>query len=180
MKDNLEKRVKELQGQFDIEEPNIGHFDRFEAKLARQATTDKSIKWNPNTWKWMAVAASIVLLVGLWFSNPTDQQGMQLAEVSSEMEDTQSFFVSTIQKELEEINLERNDDNKQVIENALTHLNELEKEYNQLTLELEDSNQDKRIIYAMINNFQQRIEILQTLLQQLDEIKSLKNELNQA
>ena len=180
MKDNLEKRFKELQGQFDIEEPTIGHFNRFEAKLARHSENKIDLKWNPKTWKWLAVAASVVLMVGLWLGSPTEQPGMQLAEVSPEMEDTQSFFVSTIEKELENINLQRDDSNKTIIDNALTHLEELEKEYNQLTLELDNSDQDKRIIYAMINNFQQRIEVLQTLLQQLDEINTLKSELSNA
>ena len=180
MKDNLENRFKELQGQFDLEEPNIGHFNRFEAKLARQVEQENDVRWNPNTWKWLAVAASVVLLVGLWFGSPTTELGMQLADVSPEMEETQSFFVSTIEKELQDINLQRDNNNKEIIDNALTHLKELEKEYNQLTLELENSDQDKRIIYAMINNFQQRIEVLQTLLQQLDEINTLKSELSNA
>ncbi len=180
MKDNLEKRFKELKGQFDLEEPSIGHFNRFEAKLARHSKQDNVVKWNPSTWKWLAVAASIVLLVGVWFGTPKNTPGMQLAEVSPEMEETQSFFVSTIEKELQDINLQRDDSNKEIIDNALIHLNKLEKEYDQLTLELENSDQDKRIIYAMINNFQQRIEVLQTLLQQLDEINTLKSELSNA
>ncbi len=53
-------------------------------------------------------------------------------------------------------------------------MNKLEENYILLTVELEKSNEDKRIIYAMISNYQQRIEVLQTLLQQLDEIKQIK------
>ena len=33
MKDNLEHKFKELENQFDLEEPTIGHFNRFESKL---------------------------------------------------------------------------------------------------------------------------------------------------
>ena len=51
MKDKLEQRFKELEGQFDIEEPKLGHFNRFEVKLTRQTT--KQSNWNPNTWKWL-------------------------------------------------------------------------------------------------------------------------------
>ena len=180
MKDNLEKRFVELHGQFDLEEPSIGHFNRFEARLARQSYQETTVKWNSKTWKWLAVAASVVLFVGVWFGTSDNTPGMQLADVSPEMEDTQSFFVSTITKELESINSQRDDSNKVIIDNALVHLEELEREYDQLTLELENSDQDKRIIYAMINNFQQRIEVLQNLLQQLDEINILKSELGNA
>ena len=181
MKDNLDKRFLELEGQFDIEEPTIGHFNRFEAKLSRQIEEDKTIKWNPTTWKWLSVAAAVLLTFGIWFgTSNNEEQGMQLAEVSPEMEEAQSFFVSTINKELESIKLERNDENTLIIDNALRHLEQLELDYNQLTLDLEHTDDDKRIIYAMINNFQQRIEVLQSLLLQLDEIKTMKSELNQA
>lgn len=179
MKDNLEKRFKELQGQFDIERPSVGHFNRFEAKLARQGEQSKTIRWNPNTWKWLAVAASVALLLMLFVGTLTQEPGMQLAEVSPEMEETQSFFVSTIQNKLENIDAQRSDENKEIIDNALAHLKILEEEYKQLTIELENSEQDKRIVYAIINNFQQRIEVLQTLLQQLDEINNIKSELTQ-
>lgn len=179
MKDNLEQRFKELQGQFDLEEPTIGHFDRFEAKLARKSEKSKVGQWNPKTWKWLAVAASIALLLTLFIGTPNQDPGMQLADISPEMEETQSFFISTIQNELETVDAQRTDENKEIIDNALEHLKILEEEYNQLTIELEHSEQDKRIVYAMINNFQQRIEVLQTLLQQLDEINNIKSELTQ-
>jgi len=180
MKDNLENKFKELQGQFDTDEPAIGHFDRFEARLAKEAKQTKEIKWNPATWRWLAVAASILLLIGFWLGNSSTEVGMELAEISPKMEETQSFFVSTIRKEIENINLQRNDSNKQIIDDAFNQLTELEKKYKELTLELEDSNEDQRIIYAMINNFQQRIVVLQTLLEQLEEIKNIQNELSQA
>lgn len=180
MKDNLENKIKDLQDQFDTEEPAIGHFDRFEARLAKEANQTTQIKWNPATWRWLAVAASILLLIGFWFGNTSTENGMQLAEVSPKMEETQSFFVSTIRKEIDNINLQRNDTNKQIIDDAFTQLDLLEKKYSELTLALEDSNEDQRIIYAMINNFQQRIVVLQTLLEQLEEIKNIQKELSEA
>ena len=172
MKDKLEQRFIELEGQFDTEEPTLGHFNRFEARLAQKDT--KQPKWNPRSWAWMAIAASIALLFGVWFGGYSSKQGLELADVSPQMEETQSFFVSTIRQEIENINLKRNDDNQQIIDDAFLQLNKLEENYKNLTVELDNSNKDKRIIYAMINNFQQRIEILQTLLQQLDELKQLK------
>ena len=176
MKDKLEQRFRELEGQFDIEEPNLGHFNRFEAKLAEKDT--KQHKWNPRSWAWIAIAASVALLFGVWFGGYTTKQGLELADVSPQMEETQSFFVSTIRQEIENINLKRNDDNQQIIDDAFLQLNKLEENYKNLTVELDNSNKDKRIIYAMINNFQQRIEVLQSLLQQLDEFEQL-NTINQ-
>ena len=176
MKDKFEQRFRELEGQFDIEEPKLGHFNRFEVKLTRQTT--KQSKWNPNTWKWLAIAASVALLFTLGLGNYSTKQGLELADVSPKMEETQSFFVSTIQQEIENINLKRNTNNQQIIDDAFVQLNKLEENYKKLTVELDDSNKDKRIIYAMISNFQQRIEVLQSLLQQLDELQQLKNNIN--
>lgn len=172
MKDKLEQRFRELEGQFDTEEPDFGHFNRFEAKLAKQES--KQPKWNPRSWTWIAIAASIALLFGVWFGGYSSKTGLELADVSPQMEETQSFFVSTIQNEIENINLKRNEDNQQIIDDAFIQLNKLEENYKNLTLELDNSNKDKRVIYAMINNFQQRIEVLQYLLQQLDELEQLK------
>jgi hypothetical protein len=173
MKDKLEQRFIELKGQFDTEEPKLGHFNRFEARLAQK--DKKQPKWNQKSWAWMAIAASFTLLFGIWFGGYSAKQGLELADVSPQMEETQSFFVSTIRQEIENINLKRSDDNQQIIDDAFLQLNKLEENYKNLTVELDNSNKDKRIIYAMINNFQQRIEVLQTLLLQLDELEQLKN-----
>ncbi len=172
MKDKLEQRFKELKEQFDTEEPSLGHLNRFESKLNNES--DKRIKWNPTTWTWLAVAASITLLIGIWFGGYSAKQGLELADVSPQMEETQNFFISTIKQEMEDINLKRTDENQQIIDDALEQLDTLEENYTLLTHELEKSNEDKRIIYAMISNYQQRIEVLQTLLQQLDEIQQIK------
>ena len=63
-------------------------------------------------------------------------------------------------------------ENKIIIEDAFVQLNILEKNYQKLTLELKESNEDKRVIYAMIANFQKRLEILQNLVDQLEDFKS--------
>lgn len=181
MKDNLEQNFKDLQNQFDVEEPTVGHLNRFEAKLARASEEKQSSKFNSKNWKWFSVASAVIVSIGLWFVKPSmSEQGMQLAEVSAEMKETQSFFVTTINKELSSIKKLRTSENTKIIDNALQRIAQLELDYKQLTLDLEDTADDKRIIYAMIANFQQRIDVLQLLLEQLDEIKILKSKVNQA
>ena len=173
MKDNLEQKFKDLRGQFDVEEPRLGHFDRFEVRLAKQPK--KRPVWNPKTWQWIVMAASVALLFGVWVGNYSAKPGLELADVSPKMEETQSFFMSTIQQEIEQINTKRTENNQQIIDDAFEQLKILEENYNKLTIELDNSGKDKRIIYAMIANFQQRIEVLQSLLRQLDEIQQLNN-----
>ncbi|MBG7629501.1 MAG: hypothetical protein IZT56_03630 [Bacteroidetes bacterium] len=177
MKDNLEHKFKELENQFDLEEPTIGHFDRFEAKL-----NNSTPKESKNIFKMVAsiaVAASVILFFGIWIGSEFSDKGMQLASVSTEMQETQSYFVSVIEKEMRTVEKERNTDTEKIISDGLNQLKKLENQYSELTLELKESNEDKRIIYAMISNFQQRIDVLQSLLLQIEEVKHLKTQNNE-
>jgi arginine decarboxylase-like protein len=169
MEDKLENRFKELVDQFDLEQPPIGHFERFEARL-------KPAKKRLTPIYYMAIAASIALLFGLWIGNSYSDSGMELAMISSEMEETQDYFLISIQKQLETIENERNEDSDEIINDSLEQIRKLEDEYNRLTLELSENSEDKRIIFAMISNFQQRIDVLQNLLTKIEDIKQLKTQ----
>lgn len=175
MKDNLDNIFKDLENQFDIEVPTIGHFNRFESKLNKVPVPKKSFK----LFSYVAVAASIILLFGIWIGTSFSNKGMELAGISSEMEETQSYFVSAIKTELETIEKERNKETEHLINDTLIQLNILKNQYKSLTLELKESTEDKRIIYAMISNFQQRIDILQNLLIKIEDVKQLKTQYNE-
>ncbi|MDP3312508.1 hypothetical protein [Lutibacter sp.] len=176
MNDNLDIILKKLENQFDIEEPAIGHFNRFEKKLnnARNTSNKKGFNKSPI----IAIAASLLLFIGIWIGKSLSNNGLELANVSSKMEETQSYFTATIKNELETIETKRNNDTEQLINDALIQLQKLETHYYNLTLELQESRNDKRIIYAMISNFQQRIELLQQLLIQIENVKQLKTQNN--
>ena len=167
MKDKLEDTFKDKN--FDYQEPNIGHFERFEAKLNQQNKgTKKVVK---TQWHWLAVAASILLFFGYWLGNQNVNNGLELADVSPKMEETQNFYLATIHNEIKQIESEKTPENQAIIDDAFVQLEMLENAYQKLTLELKESNQDKRVIYAMIANFQQRLEVLQNLMDQLEEFK---------
>ncbi|WP_456462754.1 hypothetical protein [Lutibacter sp.] len=176
MKDQLDEIVKHFENKFDIEEPTIGHFNRFKSKLNNAEIPNKKFRFKSSS---IAIAASIVLLIGVWIGAAFSNTRMELASISPEMEETQSYFLTTIKNELETIENKRNSDTEQLINDSLSQLKKLEKQYNTLTLELKESTEDKRIIYAMISNFQQRINVLQNLLIQIDIIKQLKIENNE-
>ncbi len=177
MEDKLNNRIEELKSQFDIAEPNVGHFDRFEAKLN---TANQDIKPTRNRlFYYIAVAASIVFFFGIWIGSSMQSKGMDLSEVSSEMEETQSYFVSIINNELQIVESKRNPINESIINDAINQIRKLESQYLTLTLELKESAEDKRIIYAMIANFQQRIEVLQNLLIQIENVQQLKHQKNE-
>lgn len=159
---------------FDIAEPTIGHFERFEKRVSKQEATYK-----PKNWKWLIMAASVVLIFGFWFGQNQSNQTLQLADVSPEMAETQNYFSTVIRTEIEKINTQKSPENSKLIDDAFLRLENLEEQYAHLSSELKESDSDKRVVFAMITNFQQRIEILQNLLTQLEEIKLIKTTTNE-
>lgn len=175
MQNNLEQIFKNLEGKLDIEEPNIGHFNRFETKL--QVPKKRKI-WAKLSL--ISAAASIILFFGIWLGNNLNKpKGIELASVSTKMEETQNYFLVNIKTELEKIQKEQATDTEKVILDALKQLKKLEINYSDLTFELKENRNDKRIIHAMINNFQQRIELLQNVLEEIEIIKQEKQKTNE-
>jgi len=164
------------KNKFDIYEPAEGHFDRFTERL--ELSTHNKRPSKERNLKWYLMAASIALVVSLWYNFKPDVAGYELADVSPEMKETQSYFTFVINNEINQINGQQNADNKFIIDNALTKVQSLEEAYEKLTIELKNSGFDKRIINAMIFNYQQRIEILQDLLNQINNFKNSKDETN--
>ena len=174
MKNNIEDFFKEKRQEFDTAEPNVGHFERFQARLDIAEKTPKKRGGTP--WYVLAVAASVLLIFGYWMGNYNQNsvnQGIELADVSPKMEETQNFYLATIQKEVNEIKLKKTTSNQKIIDDAFVQLELLETNYRKLTLELKESNADKRVIYAMITNFQSRLQVLQNLMDQLEEFEEL-------
>ncbi|MCF6296504.1 MAG: hypothetical protein L3J08_00725 [Flavobacteriaceae bacterium] len=169
MSKDLENIFKKSQNEFDFEEPNIGHFERFEARLKSYTKSKKSIKGVK--WYWLSAAASILLIFGFWLGNNKIQNNIELTDISPKMEETQNFYISAIQKEIEQIQKGRTPQNKKIIDDAFKQLDILEKNHQKLSIELKESNEDKRVIYAIITNFQMQIEVLQNLVEQLEEFK---------
>ena len=166
MKDNFDK----LFGKdFDIAEPTIGHFERFENRISKTGSKKKN-----KSWQWISIAASVVLLLGVWLGQNLQSDSLELADVSPKMEETQIYFASVIKTEIQKINIQKTPENQKMIADAFLRIDNLDTQYVKLTKELKESDADKRVIFAMISNFQQRIEILKNLLEQMDNLKQLK------
>lgn len=175
-KDNIEQLFERLEGQLSVQEPNKDHKARFLEKLQSVPQTKEVPVRKFNWWKPLAVAASIALIFMVTLTRNSQPEGRELAEVSPEMEQTQQFFTQTIEKELFEINKQATPETQAIVDDAIKRLKTLETDYDKLKNDLAASGQDKRVIYAMISNFQNRIDLLQQVLEHIDAIKKL-NEL---
>lgn len=175
-KDTLNELFDNLKGDFDINAPSHGHENRFLEKLnANQNIALKTKKQSGFNWKpFLAIAASIVICLGLFTTLNNEPEVMDLANVSPELSETQDFFTVTIENELKKLNKERSPITEAIITDALVQIKNLETEYKKLKLDLTESRNDQRIIYAMISNFQNRIDILNIVLEEIEDIKQLK------
>ncbi|MGB3773648.1 MAG: hypothetical protein WA951_00170 [Leeuwenhoekiella sp.] len=162
---------------WDLAEPEIGHKQRFLTKLEPKSKSKKiDLRY---WWKPLAVAASFLLLLVWSFQQNTGTDGKELAKVSPKMEETQDFFTAAIANELFKIKERRNPVNKRLIDDALAQLTVLETDYKKLEQDLAESGEDKRVIYAMITNFQTRIDLLQEVMKQLDNTHYLNTKQNE-
>ncbi|WP_439132711.1 hypothetical protein [Polaribacter sp.] len=162
------------ENDFDFQEPHFGHVERFERKLNHPKKTNKT------SWKWLSVAASVVLVIGFWLGSMHQKQQIELADVSPKMEEVQNYFATTIQTSLKTIESNRSLETETIIEEALDALEELEEEYTFFITELNIAENQTKVINAMIKNYQQRLKVLENVLQQIEHIKNpnfLNNEI---
>ena len=164
MEDKLHQFFSE--NNFDFQEPHSGHLERFERKLNGTRNNRKT------SWKWLSIAASVVLVLGFWLGSNHQKQQIDLATISPKMEEVQTYFVATINQELKTLEENRSLKTETIIENALEELEELEDSYTIFIQELTENGQQQKIINAMIKNYQQRLEILENVLKQIEQIKN--------
>jgi len=181
-KNTLENLFEDLKNEFDVEVPKDGHELRFLSKLKGEQT--KVVKLRPSklrSWKpYIAVAASVILCLSIFLVTQRAPEIKDLANVSPEMSETQEFFTTVLNQELVTLNNERSPETETMINDAMKRIDFLEKEYESLRADLTESGDDKRVIYAMITNFQNRIELLQNVLNQIEQVKQLKQNNNES
>ena len=176
-KNKIDELFQNLNGSFNINETPTGHQKRFLERLNEVETQSvKKLDW----WKPLSIAASIavIIAVGSIFLN-SDPIVTDLASVSPEMKQTQTFFTQTINQELQTLQSFNNPQAKELVDDALVQIEILENEYNRMINDLAESSNDKRVIYAMISNFQNRIDLLEQVIEKIEEIKTLKDYRNE-
>jgi len=174
--DKIENLFERLQGEIDIYETPDGHQKRFMDRLQKQEQKQKPVVWK----KVISIAAviAVIITIGSFMFN-TEVKAADLSSVSPEMEQTQSFFTTAINNEIQTLKGFNSPETEALINDALKQIEILEEKYQNLTVDLVDSGYDQRVIYAMINNFQKRIDLLENVNITVKEIKNLNNQNNE-
>ncbi len=163
-----------------------GHRDRFLERL-QAAQEDKKVvsidrdgkadghdDARRNPWFKWSLVAGLAILIGFAGFNMGTTPVNDLASVSPEMANAQDFFSNTITQELQKLELENNPETERLIVDTKTQLQELENNYNLLKADLKTSGNSRKVIAAMIQNFQNRIELLEAALDHIESLKQLK------
>lgn len=173
--DNIKELFKNFEHHFDDEIPEVGHQQRFLDKLnAMNSRSVETVQKRQSYKVLLSIAATVLLCFGLFMVLQNRMEVQDLASVSPELSQTQDFFTTAITAELNKIEAQRRPENEVLVSDALKQMDLLEKNYERLKIDLKESGNDKRVIYAMISNFQSRIDILENVLNSIDRLNEIK------
>ncbi|MFD2567931.1 hypothetical protein [Pseudotenacibaculum haliotis] len=184
----MPKDIRKMLENYPEESVNLSskHEHKFEAKLMKELHPEKSRK---RPVFWLSVAASLALLVTVGvqllyqkppITPPTTEETnkISLGKISPELNTIETYYTNSIKLELSQ--LEMTDENKELVDSYLNKIGELTKEYKTLTKELNTKGVNDQTIDALISNLQLRLQLLQRLKKQLNNLKELnasKNEI---
>jgi hypothetical protein len=177
-KDTIEELFTKIKGSVDFEEPNDGHHLRFfnklnESKGITALTHKKSKSWI----QIISIAAAVTLLftVGFFQLNTSSTIDEKVAEISPEASKTQFYFANLIEEQVKDLNSEKSPETERIINDTMIQLKKLELNYTEMEQDLLNGGNGKLILSAMITNFQTRIELLNEVMIQIENIKTIKN-----
>lgn len=165
---NLDELFKRYENQWDVQEINPNHQNNFLNKLTKK-------KPKKNYWFVTAIAASIVLMLGISVFYNTNEKQKEFRFASKETKQTDSIFSILIENELVKLKEKSSPENEQIVNDALKQMKVFDADYEKIIKEVQRNGESKQIIYAMISNLQTRISFLQTVIQRIEENEKLKN-----
>lgn len=173
--DRLEKTIKENRDVLDHAEPSAGHFDRFKSKLEDKRPRNRN-------WVTYLKAASIALLVTLstlWVyenmvKRPTASKGISLGEVSPEYREVEIYYTKMVESKYDEIDhfvFPEDSVQKKILKKELS---EMDRIYRNLQEELQDNPSNERLIHAMIDHYELKIDVMNQILEQLKQLNNFE------
>lgn len=172
---NIEDIIRQNKDFFEVAEPSEGHFERFNRKLEQRfhtITVKRSIV--PYLLR-AAVVTILVTLSSLWVWDNflrADNKRMTLSDVSPQYREVENYYmyqVNLMEGEIFSDALSANPEQREVLR---MEMNSMDSIYVQLQKELKANPNDERIINAMIEHYQTKLEVLTFIVEQLKSIRN--------
>ena len=187
MKEDIREKLKKFKDKDTMLSKQ--HALKFKDLLAQEMHQQKSKK---NHLKWLSIAASIVLLISIgiqWYPSKNTEKiteskqknlpskEITLGNISPEFQTIETYYTNSIKLELSQLDL--SEENREIVDEYLLKISELTKEYKLLTQELNTKGVNDTTIDALIRNLQLRLQLLQRLKKQLEQLKNLNTQNNE-
>jgi len=162
------------------------HQERFLEKLNQAMPVKKKTKFN-----WLQIAASLVVLLGLSFgafkyfqpsatiTSPNNVaatetvQTKTLGDVSPGLKKVEDYYLASINLELSKVKY--TPETKDIFDGYLEQINVLNKEYENLSIELTNNGPNELTVNALIDNLKYRLNLLYRLREKLNELNASNN-----
>jgi hypothetical protein len=174
----IEEIIKSNKEIWNSNEPSEDHFERFKVRLElrKQARTVKR-----SIVPYLLRAAVVTLLVtlsSLWtwdhFIRPESSR-MTLGQVSPQYREVENYYihqVNLMQDEIINTDIQSNPEQKVILLNEMKSMDSV---YVSLQKELKANPNDERIISAMIEHYQTKLEVMTFIVDQLKAIRNNNN-----
>lgn len=154
---SIDKQFKQL-GKQTLPPPLEGHQLRFQRKLQQQ---NKPIV---KMMTWISIAAIIAVIIGL--------SSASLENQTSSSHELTHFYEAQIDHQLQVLEMSYEEHYAVPFQDIRKQLSFLDEDYQSLQQQFDENHQHPLILKAMIDNLQQRLDILNELENKLNELKT--------
>lgn len=165
---DLEKHIREQRLLLDTDAPRMGHEDRFREKLGFHP--ERRVKFRHV----LQIAASIaVILASSIVLIRSNNSGDKVAvnEIPASIVEADQYYSTQVNHRVDQI---RQFEFENAMEKAvlLEELEELDTYQQQLMKDLEANPDDERVVNAMIKHYQLKLDVMDQIIYQLNQLKT--------
>jgi len=176
MKDELEKYIREHKSSFEVPPLSEDHEIRFIQKLRNHSTTQRRKATVFKLRRGLAVAASISLIIVCGVLFLRSQLNRETMANHVQLDKARQHFGTLVSYELKELEQYKGSDYQTLVFDVMQSFKKLENDHQQLLKDLERTNGSPRVLQALINNYQQKISLLQDVQEQILQLKNTTHE----
>ena len=179
--DKTDKILVENRDFFE-EEPNDGHFERFEARL-RKSASKRNLFSVSYFLKYAAIVIIVLLSANLYIGiRNTKTTVKQTLTQNCDLGEASVYYTGKINTGINDLEKMAKEGigSKQEILQIKQELSSMDSLFMNLQQEYAANPNDERIINAMIEYYQTKLDIVNTIKKDLENIKQLKNKQNES
>jgi len=174
---DLEKYIIEIRDNLDNDEPGAGHQKRFEKKLKNK---EKSVR-RVNFRHAIQIAASIAIILASGVVIVKSSKGSSKIAATPEYKsfmEAKEFYAQQVNAKYDDISALPFDSNQEK-DLLLEELSEMDIYYRNLLDELDANPGDERVMNALIQHYQLKLQVMDQIIQQLIEVRNTKTNENE-